>query len=171
MWPAVAHNGLGEDVAGWPWLVMTPGASPLAEYTGRVAALGTDRFVILIDQLEELFTQCPDPAERVAFAEALAAAAPALLIIAVRADFYPQCTELAPMVPMLGAGQVVVGPLGESDLRRAIREPAAAVGLTVEPGLEELLLTDLGAPHYQPGALPLSPTPCAPPGSAARVRP
>jgi WD40 repeat protein len=155
VWPAVANNGLGQDVAGWPWLVMTPGASPLAEYTGRVAALGTDRFVILIDQFEELFTQCPDPAERVAFAEALAAAAPALLIIAVRADFYPQCTELAPMVPMLGAGQVVVGPLGESDLRRAIREPAAAVGLTVEPGLEELLLTDLGAPHYQPGALPL----------------
>jgi WD40 repeat protein len=155
LWPAVANNGLGEDVGAWPWLVMTPGQAPLAEYHGRVAALGTDRFVILIDQFEELFTQCTDPAERVAFVEALAAARPALLIIAVRADFYPQCTQLAPMVPMLGAGQVVVGPLGSGDLRRAIHEPAAEAGLTVEPGLAELLLADLGAPDYPPGALPL----------------
>ncbi|MFD0522896.1 WD40 repeat domain-containing protein [Paractinoplanes durhamensis] len=155
VWPAVANNGLGKEVAGWPWLVMTPGANPLAEYTGRVGALETDRFVILVDQFEEIFTQCTDPAERAAFVEALAASRPALLIVAVRADFYPQCTELAPMVPMLGAGQVVVGPLGGEDLRRAIREPATEAGLAIEPGLEELLLTDLGAPDYPPGALPL----------------
>ncbi|MCA2212329.1 WD40 repeat domain-containing protein [Jidongwangia harbinensis] len=155
VWPAVANNGLGDEVGGWPWLVMTPGKTPLAEYRGRVEALGTDRFVVLVDQFEELFTQCADPAERAAFVEALAAARPALLIIAVRADFYPQCTELAPMVPMLGAGQVVVGPLGSDDLRRAIHEPAAEAGLTVQPGLAELLLADLGAPDYPPGALPL----------------
>jgi WD40 repeat protein len=153
--PAVADGALGEDTAGWPWLIMTPGATPLAEFTERAAVLGTDRFVVLVDQFEELFAQCAEPAERTAFVEALAAARPALLIIAVRADFYAQCTELPPMVPMLGAGQLVVGRLGTGDLRRAITEPAREAGLAVEPGLADLLLADLGAPDHEPGALPL----------------
>ena len=89
--PAVGLGALGEGSGGWPWLVMTPGATPLAELTHRAAALaGTDpaaaladvraaprsfgdlaaraggdgRLVILVDQFEELFTQCADPAER-----------------------------------------------------------------------------------------------------------
>jgi WD40 repeat protein len=155
--PAVAGNQLGEDSGTWPWLIMEPGETPLAEFTGRVAALpaGTGRFVVLVDQFEELFTRCTDPAERIAFVQALTADRRALLIIAVRADFYPQCTELPPMVPLLGDGQVVVGPLRTEELRRAIREPAREAGSAVQPGLEELLLADLGAPGYQPGALPL----------------
>jgi WD40 repeat protein len=179
--PAITNDGLGTGSGAWPWLLMTPGATPLAELTGRAATLagadpaavpqnptgfgdlaaragGDGRLVIVVDQFEELFTQCPDPAERAAFAEALAAAAPALVLVAVRADFYPQCTELPAMVPMLGAGQVVVGPLRTDELRRAVRDPAADTGLALEPGLEELLLTDLGAlsgETYEPGALPL----------------
>jgi WD40 repeat protein len=179
--PAVALDGLGEGSGAWPWLVMTPGATPLAELTGRTATLAGDdpgavlaavraepstfgalagraggggRLIVVVDQFEELFTQCTDPAERSAFAAALAACAPALLIISVRADFYPQCTELPELVDMLGAGQVVVGPLGAAELRRAVREPAEIAGLTLEAGLTDLLLADLGALH-QPGALPL----------------
>jgi WD40 repeat protein len=179
--PAIAAGGLGPDSAAWPWLLMTPGPTPLAELTARAATIagadpdsvpedprsfgalaaragGDGRLVIVVDQFEELFTQCDDPAERAAFAEALAAAAPALVLIAVRADFYPQCTELPAMVPMLGAGQVVAGPLRTGELRRAVRDPATGAGLALEPGLEELLLTDLGAlagESYEPGALPL----------------
>lgn len=137
-----------------PWVIMTPGASPRAELTGRLAALGEDRKVVFVDQFEELFTQCADPAERLAFAEALADLAPDLLIITVRADFYPQCTELPPLAGMLAIGQVVAGPLSEVDLRRAIREPAAIAGYHLEPGLEDLLLADLGAID-RGGALPL----------------
>lgn len=137
-----------------PWVIMTPGASPLAELTGRLSSLGDTRKIILVDQFEELFTQCADPAERLAFAAALADCAPDLLIIAVRADFYPQCTELPPLVGLLGAGQVVVGPLSEEDLRRVIREPAALAGYRLEPGLEDLLLADLGTVDGG-GTLPL----------------
>ncbi|HEV7965888.1 MAG TPA: AAA family ATPase [Actinoplanes sp.] len=232
--PAIANGGLAEDSASWPWLVMTPGATPLAELTSRTATLaaagptdadpagdsavteqaaaglaaadpaafgaladpaaagpvdvdpaafgelaaragGAGRLVIVVDQFEELFTQCPDPAERAAFVEALAAAAPALVLIAVRADFYPQCTELAAMVPMLAAGPILVGPLGTDELRRAVREPAADAGLQLEPGLEELLLTDLGAlsspAGYEPGALPLLAHACAQPGPIGKAPP
>lgn len=185
--PAVGLNALGEGSGGWPWLVMTPGATPLADLVHRTAELaGTDpvaalagvraaprtfgdlaaragrdgRLVILVDQFEELFTQCADPAERNAFVAAIAAAPPALLILAVRADFYPQCTEMPDLVPMLGAGQVVCGPLNQAELRRAVREPAAIAGLRLESGLEDVLLSDLGVHDgpgggYQPGALPL----------------
>ena len=214
--PAIANGGLAEDSAGWPVLVMTPGATPLAELTTRTAVLagaapagvltipaagdddpagspgaftiaaaaaadddrpaggggagrafgelaaragGSGRLVIVVDQFEELFTQCPDPAERVRFVETLAAAAPALVLIGVRADFYSRCTEIAALVPILDSGQVVLGPLRTDEVRRAVREPAAEAGLVLEPGLEELLLTDLGAltgpAGYDPGALPL----------------
>ena len=61
---------------------------------------------------------------------------------------------------MLGAGQVVCGPLSQAELRRAVREPAGIAGLRLEAGLEDVLLSDLGVHDgpgggYQPGALPL----------------
>ncbi|MFF5288570.1 nSTAND1 domain-containing NTPase [Paractinoplanes globisporus] len=146
--PLVAADGLGDGSGAWPWVLITPGATPLA--TLRAALVHGGRQVILVDQFEELFTQCPDPAERASFVDALAAVPDALLIVAVRADFYPQCTELPGMAALLGTGQVVVGPLDEDELRRAIAAPAGDAGLTVEPGLVEVLLRD-----YEPGALPL----------------
>ncbi|GAB7044553.1 MULTISPECIES: nSTAND1 domain-containing NTPase [Catenuloplanes] len=176
--PAIAAGGLGTEATAWPWVLMTPGEHPLADLSVRIAALtatGTSagrrdtirrltaegqRPVIVVDQFEELFTRCPDPAERIAFADALADAAPALVVIGVRADFYAACTELPPLARMLAAGMTVVEPLGDEELRRVVTEPAARAGLTVEPGLTELLLRDLtapGAPGHrpEPGTLPL----------------
>ncbi|GAA2856997.1 hypothetical protein Acy02nite_66230 [Actinoplanes cyaneus] len=136
----------------------------LGTLAGRAAAEGR-RPVIVVDQFEELFTQCADPAERLAFASALTAAAPALVVIAVRSDFYPACVELPPLAGLLAAGHVVLGPLDAEALRRAVVEPAEQAGLKVDPGLPELLLRDLGQgpldgpgpsrEGYQPGALPL----------------
>ncbi|MFY1633043.1 hypothetical protein ACN27F_07100 [Solwaraspora sp. WMMB335] len=116
------------------------------------------RLVIAVDQFEQLFTQCPDPAGRLAFVTALASAAPAVVVITVRADFYADCAELPPLAQALAAGHLMLGRLTAEQLRRAVREPAARAGLEVEPGLVELLLADLGATDpggYDPGALPL----------------
>jgi WD40 repeat protein len=129
------------------------------DLVGKAAALGR-RPVIVVDQFEELFTQCTDHSERLTFVTLLANAAPALVVIAVRADFYAACTELPPLARMLARGHVVLGPLGADGLRRAITEPAEQAGLIVEPGLTEVLLRDLGVGRtdragYEPGALPL----------------
>jgi WD40 repeat protein len=116
------------------------------------------RLVIVVDQFEELFTQGVDPAERAAFVTALTSAAPALVVLAVRADFYPQCIRQERLASLLSEQQVVVGPLRVDDLRRAVLQPAARAGLELEPGLMELLLADLGVRAdggYEPGSLPL----------------
>jgi len=184
--PAIAAGALG-PADRWPWLLMTPGARPLDELVDRtLVAAGADaadlpaarvhaaselfgalaaraapadgRLVIVVDQFEELFTECTDPAHRLAFVTALAAAAPAVVVIAVRADFYADCAELPPLAHALAAGHLVLGRMNADQLRRAVTEPAARAGLEIEPGLVELLLTDLNATApagYDPGALPL----------------
>jgi len=43
-------------------------------------------------------------------------------------------------------------PLSADDLEAAITEPARRVGVTFEPGLVSLIVSEV---HYQPGALPL----------------
>jgi hypothetical protein len=125
-----------------------------------------DRLVIVIDQFEEIFTQCQDQAERQKFVRVLLAltgtaadAAGALVVIGVRADFYQDCSSITELSVLMPDNQLVVGPLAGNDLRRAITRPAAAVGCSVEAGLTELLLSDIalrrGSDGYEAGALPL----------------
>jgi WD40 repeat protein len=130
-----------------------------------------DRLVLIVDQFEELFTQCYDEAERVGFIRALCAAASparaseapaAVVILGLRADFYASCTAYPELVVLLEGSQVVVGPMSTSELRDAIELPAQSAGLTLEDGLVEVILRDLGLrmaagdrPSYDPGRLPL----------------
>ncbi|MGI5212180.1 AAA family ATPase [Plantactinospora sp. CA-290183] len=159
--PAVPAESTGPAVPAAPAGVDPAVVRRAPERFGELAARAAGdagRLLIVVDQFEELFSRCADPAEREAFAKALANAAPALVVLAVRADFYPQCTRLAPLAPVLADGQLVLGPMDADELRRAVERPARSAGLTVEPGLVELLMGDLGArpgEPYEPGALPL----------------
>ncbi|APU13423.1 AAA family ATPase [Actinoalloteichus fjordicus] len=125
-----------------------------AATSGRADA----RLVIVVDQLEELFTQCTDQAERSAFVTALTSAGSALVVTAVRADFLPDCLRIDRLATLLSEGHVSVSAMRPAGLRSAIVEPAARADITLEPGLVELLLTELVGDHgTQPaaGALPL----------------
>jgi WD40 repeat protein len=111
------------------------------------------RLVVIVDQLEELFTLCGDEAERRRFIDAVSrmaspavgpAPSPALFVLGLRADFYGHAIANPQLRGMLQGHQVLVGPMTEGELRSAIVDPAAATGLAMEPGLEELLLRDLG---------------------------
>lgn len=123
------------------------------------------RVVLLVDQFEEIFTECRDETERRAFITALCAAArtsTVLVVLGLRADFYDQCLAYPPLLTALQA-PVALGSMNSAQLRAVITGPAAAEGLDVEPGLVELLLRDLGVNDdlgaqdgdYDPGALPL----------------
>ncbi len=127
------------------------------------------RAVVVVDQLEELFTLCTDEAERRGFIDLLTRLAepppggiPAgLVICGLRADFYAPCTGYPQLRAALQDGQILLGPMSESELRETILYPAESVGLDVEPGLIELLLRDIGgagdesATGYEAGRLPL----------------
>ena len=65
------------------------------------------RLVVAVDQFEEVFTACRDEGERAAFVDALVAAARdprrrALVLVAVRADFYGRCARVPGAVAPAG---------------------------------------------------------------------
>ncbi|MBG0854387.1 hypothetical protein I2W78_21740 [Streptomyces spinoverrucosus] len=112
------------------------------------------RLVLVVDQLEELFTLCADERARRDFLDAvlrLAEPGPGgepsvgLVVLGLRSDFYTHCAAHPGLLEAVERNQVIVGPLSRSGVREAILHPARAVGLDVEPGLVQVLLRDLGA--------------------------
>jgi WD40 repeat protein/DNA-binding SARP family transcriptional activator len=120
--------------------------------------------VLVVDQFEELFSQCRDEAERKAFLDNLLypasqADSPVYVVIALRADFYAACAPYERLREALTLRQEYIGPMSTLELRRAIEEPAKCGGWSLEPGLVDLFLRDVGAgsdgQEPEPGALPL----------------
>lgn len=147
------------DAAGVATAIITPGSQPLDAFIAARDQLGTaERAVLVIDQFEELFTQCLDESQREAFLDALVKLVSQPdsgihVIIGVRADFYGYCAQDAGLALALrGNVQYPLAPMNETELREIIARPAEAVGLAVEPALVATVLADSAG---QPGALPL----------------
>jgi WD40 repeat protein/tRNA A-37 threonylcarbamoyl transferase component Bud32 len=167
--PALA-GGVLPGSGGWRRLLLRPGERPLEELrrvlvSGAKDPLaealdtlpGNARLLLVVDQLEELFTACRSDAERAAFADTLARAAAdpegrAVVVVALRADFYGRFAAYPGLAELLGGNHVLVGPMQASELRRAVELPAGRVGLRVEPELADTLVDDV---EGEPGALPL----------------
>jgi WD40 repeat protein/transcriptional regulator with XRE-family HTH domain len=125
------------------------------------------RLLLVVDQFEELFTQCPDEAQRLAFITALHAAATAgprpdqaptaLVVLGVRADFEARSASYPQLADAI-QDRYLVTPMTERQLRLAITEPAKKAGSRVEDDLAEVLLTEARARQpgaAAPGVLPL----------------
>jgi DNA-binding SARP family transcriptional activator len=142
----------------WTYVVIRPGDHPLDAMARAMSEQGeADRRVLAVDQFEEVFTACSDDAERTAFLDAIMEAASApegttTIVIAVRADFYGRCAEHRALASLLASDQILVGPMDEGELRRAIELPAKRAGLNVEEKLTDSLVSDTIG---QPGGLPL----------------
>jgi WD40 repeat protein len=132
-------------------LLVTPGRSPLAELDRLEAGAGGR--VVVVDQFEEIFTHGTDEAQRVAFVDALGAMSGAV-VLGMRSDFYDQALRHPLLAAALQRRQVIVGPMTEPELRRAIVEPARRARVELEEGLVEVLLRDAHAVQ-DAGALPL----------------
>ncbi len=151
--PAVTGDG------GYLPVLLTPGSRPLTALRRAVGAEPSDRnLLVVVDQFEELFTLCQDPAARTGFVAELAAlvgdgtGGRTRVVVAVRADFFARCAELPELAALMAGTTVPVGPPTEDELRDVITGPARQVGLSVERALVTKILADASG---QPGALPL----------------
>lgn len=113
--------------------------------------------LLFIDQFEEIMTLCCDEQERQQFLLNLRYAATnsegrVVTVLTMRADFMERAAAERNLAEMLSGHHLVVSPMDDTDLRRAIEEPAMLVGLRFEKGLVELILEEVG---HEPGALPL----------------
>jgi WD40 repeat protein len=179
--PHIRGEGLPADpgAASWPCLVLTPTPAPLDELAFHVATLaGTDaatvrrwaasdpaafalavrqaardkRLLLVIDQFEQVFTQCQDGAERAAFIAALHAAATlaqgtgqlpaALVVLGVRADFEARCADY-PQLAAAVQDRYLVTAMTERQLRLAITAPARQAGGEIDDDLAEELLAEV----------------------------
>jgi len=127
----------------------SPAASP--DSTSR------RRIVLVVDQFEQLFTQCTSEAQRRAFITALGVAASgqpdgapaALVVLVVRADFEAHCAEY-PELKAAVQDRYLLTAMTESQLRLAITEPAESVGSGVDDQLVEQLLHEMLDPSSSP---------------------
>ncbi len=114
------------------------------------------RFVIIADQFEELYTLTEDSL-RQPFLDLLLYAvqnAPLFtLVLTLRADFMGKALDYQPMGEAFNKyPPVLLTPMKREDLQTAIAQPAAKLKVELEQGLTSKLIDDLG---NQPGRLPL----------------
>lgn len=102
--------------------------------------------VLVVDQLEELWThaglraRADDVLDRLH--EWVTGATGRVLVLGLRADFYGEAMLRPGIAEALRERQLLVEPLDGAGLRSAIEGPAQRVGLTLEPGLVEVILAD-----------------------------
>ncbi len=116
------------------------------------------RTLLVVDQLEELFTHGSQPGERRRLVDSLLRAAdgggdrPVHVVATLRADFYSRCWEHPDLPGRIAQNQHAVRPLDRAERREAVEKPLALAGAAFEPGLADRVLDDAGE---EPGNLPL----------------
>lgn len=135
---------------------MRPGENPATQLGELLAhAEGDSSVLIVIDQLEELFTLATADEQKrfLAMIATLRAERRCVVIFSLRADFYGDFMESPLWTENLGRlSRIEVGPLRGAPLRDVIAQPARNLGVAVEPDLVERLLADAAG---EPGILPL----------------
>ena len=167
---AEVRRGLDADPAGF---ALTARQAALAQPGGPAADPDSPaaehrwKLLLMVDQFEQLFTQCPDEGQRRAFITALHAAATvrhgpdhepaALVVLGVRADFEARCADYPQLAGAI-QDRYLVTAMTERQLRLAITEPAKKTGSSVDDNLADELLREVRTRHPRAssaGVLPL----------------
>ena len=148
-------------------LAVAPPPSLLDELEGDIRGLlrAVDRILpdpdaellIVLDQLEEVFTLIEDEDERFHILESLRAATTEAgsrvrVVATLRADFFDQPLSVRGFGDLLAQRTEAITPMSPEELERAIVAPAERAGLAVEPRLLAAMIADV---VDRPGALPL----------------
>ena len=149
---------------------MTPGNDPLARldaalaiggFGGQGGKLDADpppgaynaSSILVVDQFEELFRLTQDDNTRRAFVKRLLEMTnQCSVVLTMRADFWGDCAPYTELRDAMLAHQVLIAPMTSAELRSAMEQQAASVGLRFEADLSN---TILDAVEGEPGAMPL----------------
>ncbi len=133
-----------------------------AKTADEEAELPEVRLVLVVDQLEELFTLDGVSVEHrrqlMAGLDALASTGRVWVLATLRSDFYPRCGELETLTELKeGAGHFDLRAPTPTEIGQMIRLPARAAGLRFEEDAEGKGLDDVlqDATAADPQALPL----------------
>lgn len=134
--------------AAWRVAVRTPTDQDVVEDTARRPDL------LVLDQGEELFTGLDPSAHEKLVAELAnyVSYGDGRLLIVLRSDYYGRLADVPRLAGFAERATVLVGPMRADELHRALVEPAAAAGVSLEPDLIETIMSDVAD---QPEPLPL----------------
>ena len=175
--------GLSDD---WETISLRPGPAPLVSLAARLGTHGIDvaglreeleehpgamgqilrahaaargvTLVLVVDQLEELFTLCDDLSERQLYAEALGRAArsvedPVRVIVTLRDDFLLRAEALPALRSRLGPALQLITTPAPPDLRRILTVPIQRAGYEFDdPALPDEMVEEVSG---TPAALAL----------------
>ena len=113
--------------------------------------------VLVVDQFEELFTECEDEQERAAFIGNLLYAATqkdglVSVVFTFRSDFLHETQQFERLNEIIALHGQLIPAMKESELRKAISEPAKRAGYELDHGVVSLLVNET---KNREGALPL----------------
>ncbi len=149
---ASLRQALAADPASFALTTRQAAMAGTGDGAGGIGAAVDGRVLLIVDQVERLFTHCDSEAERRRFVEALVAAASsgaAVVVLVVRADLEARLGDYPALVPAV-QHRYLLTCMTERQLRLAITEPAVVAGSSVADDLVRVLLADTSA-----GALPL----------------
>ncbi|TWH42322.1 CHAT domain-containing protein [Dulcicalothrix desertica] len=113
-------------------------------------------FLLIADQFEELYTMTTDAQERQTFLDRLLEAIyhcrNFTFVITLRADFLGQALSYRPFADALQYADLKLSPMTDEELQAAVEKPASLLGVTIEQGLVERILSTISV---EPGNLPL----------------
>jgi DNA-binding SARP family transcriptional activator/ABC-type glycerol-3-phosphate transport system substrate-binding protein len=130
----------------------------LVRAVDRVLPDAQAELLIVLDQLEEVFTLVADETERTHLLASVRAAALApesrvRIVTTLRADFYDAPLSVPGFGDLLAARTEAITPMSPEELERAIVAPADNAGLVVEPRLLAEMIAEVA--HRPGAALPL----------------
>jgi hypothetical protein len=156
--------------SGWSAVIVRPGPHPMAALEAALGASAEELgpalarrsrgagAVLVVDQLEELFTLARDEGEREQFARAVVGAAsspqdPGRVVVTLRDDFLVTAEQLPVFRGLITRGMQLLTTPHEEDLLRILEEPARRLGYAFEdPELPREMVREVAR---RPGALAL----------------
>ncbi len=105
------------------------------------------KLLLIVDQFEELYTQCQHPRSQQLFLERLLQFTQlehCAIIITLRSDFLGQVLTNPSFADALQQSNFLLGSMNQAELQAAIERPAQQLGVILEAGLTERMIQAVG---------------------------